>query len=73
MSKIFSDNTTMSGINENPRMDTKNTSMPQLCLNDINLLFDLGQMAAILDFLPTMQCRKYFLTMPLCLAYFQTL
>ena len=29
-------------------------------------------MAAILDFLPTIQCRKYFLTIPLCPAYMKT-
>ena len=51
----------MSGIPENPMIDTKKT---RICLyyveNDINLLFDLEQMAAILYFLPTIQCRKYF-------------
>ena len=31
MSKIFSDNFTMSGIHENPRIDTKNANMPLLC------------------------------------------
>ena len=32
MSKIFSDNTTISGIHENPRIDTKNANKPLLCL-----------------------------------------
>ena len=31
MSKIFSDNTNMYGIPENPMIDTKNTNMPLLC------------------------------------------
>ena len=31
MSKIFSDNTTMSGIHENPRIDTKNSNISLLC------------------------------------------
>ena len=70
ISKIFYANTTMSGIPENPIIDTKKT---RICLyyikNDINLLFDLEQMATIFDFLPTMQCQKYFLTIPLCPAY----
>ena len=35
----------------------------------MNLLLDLQQMAAILDFLPTIQCLKYLLTTPLCTAY----
>ena len=73
MSEIFSDNTTMSGIPENPMIDTQKT---RICLyyieNDINLLLDLEQMAAIVDFLPTIQCRKYFLTIPLCPVYMKT-
>ena len=74
MSKTFADNTTMSGIglHENPR-----TPKTRICLyyveNDINLLFDLGQMTAILNFLPTMQRRKHFLTIPLGRKYFKTL
>ena len=56
MSKIFSDNTTMSGRPENPMIDTKK---PRICVyyvkNDINLLFDLEQMAAIVVFYP--QCN----------------
>ena len=40
--------------------------------NDINLLLDPEQMAAILDFLLTMQCRKYFLTTPQCPVYLKT-
>ena len=33
--------------------------------NDMNLLLELDeQMAAIIDFLPTMECLKYFLTTP---------
>ena len=32
----------------------------------MNLLLDLERMVAILDFLPTMQCLKYFPTIPLC-------
>ena len=73
MSKIFSDNTTMYRIPENPMIDTKKTP---ICLyyveNDMNLLLDLEQMAAILIFLPTMQCLKYYRTTPLCSAYLKT-
>ena len=39
----------------------------------MNLLLDLQQMAAILDFLPTMQCLKYVLTTPLCAANLKNL
>ena len=56
MSKIFSDNTNMYGIPENPMIDTKNTNLPLLWL----LLLDLEHITAILDSLPTMQCLKYF-------------
>ena len=73
MSKIFTDNTTMYGIPENPMTDTKNTNLPLLFANDMNLLLDLKQMAAILDFLLTMQCLKYFPTTPLCRTYLKTL
>ena len=41
--------------------------------NDRNLLLDLEPMAAILGFLPTMQCLKYFPTTPLCQTYLKTL
>ena len=61
MSKICSDNTTMYSIPENPMIDTKKTP---ICLyyveNDMHLLLDLEQMAAILDVLRIMQCQKYF-------------
>ena len=40
--------------------------------NEINLLFDLERMAAILDFLPTMQYLKYFPTTPQSPAYLKT-
>ena len=72
MSKIFSDNTTMYGIPENPMIDTKNIWVYYV-ENDMNLLLDLEQMAAILDFLLTMQCLKYFPTTPLCRVYLKTL
>ena len=38
----------------------------------MNLWHDLEQMAAILNFLPTMQCLKYYLTRPLSTAYPRT-
>ena len=38
-------------------------------MSKINLLFDLEQMAAILDFLPIMQYLKYFPTTLQCPAY----
>ena len=61
MSKIFSDNTTMSGLPENHIIDTKNTNLRLFYVeNDINLLLDLEQMAAILDISLTMQYLKYF-------------
>ena len=44
----------MSGIPENPMIDTKTRICLYYVENDINLLFDLEKMAAILDFLPTM-------------------
>ena len=61
MSKIFSDNTTMSGLPENHIIDTKNTNLRLFYVeNDINLLLYLEQMAAILDIPLTMQYIKYF-------------
>ena len=67
--KYYSDNTTITGIPENPTIDTQKTHK----YVSYHLWFDLEQMAAILGFLPTMQCRKYFLVMPLCRAYYKTL
>ena len=64
MSKIFSDNTTMSGIPENLMIYTKTRICVYYIENDINLLLNLEQMAAILDFLPTMQYLIYLPTTP---------
>ena len=67
--QCHSDHTIMSVISENPIVDTKMMHLE----NYTNLMFDLGQMAAILDVLPTMQCPKYFLATSLGRAYLKTL
>ena len=46
---VLSSQTTMSGIPENPIARYQNQESASI-LNDINLLFDLEHMAAILDF-----------------------
>ena len=56
-----------------PIIDTKTRIYLYYVENDMNLLLDLEQMAAILDFLPTMQCLIYFPTTPLCRTYPKTL
>ena len=63
----------MYSIPENPMLDTKTRICLYYVENDMNLLLDLEQMAAILDFLPTMQCLKYSPTTPLCRTYLKTL
>ena len=57
-----------------PETPVKSTSSQYNSSNisDNNLLLDLEQMAAILDFSPTMQCLKYFLTTPQCPVYLKT-
>ena len=62
MSKISSDNTIMYGIHENHKIDTKTQNCLYYVENNMILLLDLEQMAAILKVLPTMHCLKYFLT-----------
>ena len=49
-SNVRSSHTTMSGVPENPMVDTKITNLLYSEDNDINLLFDLEHIAAILDF-----------------------
>ena len=62
----------MYGIPEDPMIDTKTRICLYYVEDDMNLLLDLDQMAAILDILPIMQCLKYFMTTPLCTAYLKT-
>ena len=50
----------MSGLPENHIIDTKTRICVYYAENDINLLLDLEQMAAILDISLTMQYLKYF-------------
>ena len=72
MSKIFSDNATVSGILLNPIIDTKNMNL-SLVLKNISiycLTLDKWRPSWIL---PTMQCPKLFLTTPLDRAYLKTL
>ena len=52
MSKIFFDNTTMYGIPENPMIDAETRICLYYVENDMNLLLDLEQLAAILAFYP---------------------
>ena len=52
ISNVFSGQITMSGVPENPMADTKSRICNYSEPNDINLLFDLDHMAAILDFTP---------------------
>ena len=55
MSKISSDNTIMYGIHENHMIDTKTQNCLYYVENNMILLLDLEQMAAILKVLSTMQ------------------
>ena len=50
----------MYGIPENSMIDTKTRTCLYYVENDMNVLPDLEQMVAILDFLPTMQWLRYF-------------
>ena len=50
MLRVFSGHTTMSGVPENPKIDTKSWICYNSVENNINLLFGFGKMAAILDF-----------------------
>ena len=59
----------MYGIPENPMISPKTRICLYYVENDMNLLLDLKQLVAILDFLPTMRSLKYLLTTPLCTEY----
>ena len=58
MSKISFDNTIMYGIHENHMIDIKTQDSLYYVKNNMILLLDLEQMAAILKVLPTMHCLK---------------
>ena len=49
MSKIFSDNTTISGIPENPMIDTSNMNLPLLCRNVGHLRFYQQSMSKVIS------------------------
>ena len=72
MSKIFSTTPQCPVYLTTPWWTPKTRICVYYVENDINLLFDLEQMAAILDFLPTIQYLKYFPTTPQCPAYLKT-
>ena len=63
MFRVILNHTTRSGISENHRHQNRKPTSIQSKI-DINLLFGLCQMTAILDCLTTMQCLKYLLTKP---------
>ena len=50
MTRVLSGHTSMSGVPKNLKIDIKIMNLRVLSIeNDINLMFDLGQMAAILE------------------------
>ena len=70
---FISDYTIRAGISENPIVDTKSCTCSYSVESYIHVMFDLGQVPAILDVVPTMQCPKYFMATSLGRPYLKTL